>query len=215
MRLALVNLAYLLASVLFILTFKGLAHPRTAVRANLMGSVGMLVAVIATLTLLDWSQGVGRLWVIPAGLGVGSVVGALLALRIRMTAVPQMVALLNGFGGAASTLVAGAALLEELAQGRLPDAQLAVATVAAAIIGAVTFWGSLVAFGKLEELIHGRPLLFAGQHVLNAGLLGLALLLGAALGLAPGAAWTFWVIVAAASVLGVTLVLPIGGADMP
>ena len=215
MRLALVNLAYLLASVLFILTFKGLAHPRTAVRANLMGSVGMLVAVIATLTLLDWSQGVGRLWVIPAGLGVGSVVGALLALRIRMTAVPQMVALLNGFGGAASTLVAGAALLEELAQGRLPDAQLAVATVAAAIIGAVTFWGSLVAFGKLEELIHGRPLLFAGQHVLNAGLLGLALLLGAALGLAPGAAWTLWVIVAAASVLGVTLVLPIGGADMP
>ena len=111
--------------------------------------------------------------------------------------------------------MAGAALLEELAQGRLPDAQLAVATVAAAIIGAVTFWGSLVAFGKLEELIHGRPLLFAGQHVLNAGLLGLALLLGAALGLAPGAAWTFWVIVAAASVLGVTLVLPIGGADMP
>jgi NAD(P) transhydrogenase subunit beta len=215
MRLALVNLAYLLASVLFILTFKGLSHPRTAVRANLLGAAGMLLAVVATLGLLDWGQDVARYWVIGLGLLVGAVVGALLALKIRMTAMPQMVALLNGFGGAASTLVAGAALLEELAQGRPPAAQFTVATAAAGIIGAVTFWGSLVAYGKLEELIPGRPVIFRGQQAVNVALLGLSVLAGAWLVLHPGAVWAYWLIVGLCTVLGVTSVLPIGGADMP
>ncbi|MBI3030343.1 MAG: NAD(P)(+) transhydrogenase (Re/Si-specific) subunit beta [Candidatus Rokubacteria bacterium] len=215
MRLALVNLAYLVASVLFILTFKGLSHPRTAVRANLTGSVGMLIAVVATLLLLDWGQGVQVYGVILAGLVVGSLIGALLALRIRMTAMPQMVALLNGFGGAASTLVAGAALLEELAQGRLPSTQSTVATVAAGIIGAVTFWGSLVAFAKLQEIMPGRPLLFRGQQALNVALLAASLLLGAWLVAAPQATWLYVLIVALCTVLGITSVIAIGGADMP
>jgi NAD(P) transhydrogenase subunit beta len=214
-RLALVNLAYLLASVLFIFTFRGLSHPRTAVRANGLGSVGMLVAVVATFLLLDPTRGAAAFGVILAGLAVGSAVGALLALKIRMTAMPQMVALLNGFGGAASALVAGASLLEELAQGRLPSAQFTVAAAAAGIIGAVTFWGSLVAFGKLQELISGRPVLFAGRHAVNALLLAVALGLGGWLVAAPEAVGLYWGLVAAAAVLGVTLVLPIGGADMP
>jgi NAD(P) transhydrogenase subunit beta len=214
-RAALVTLSYLLASVLFILTFKGLSHPRSAVRANLMGSVGMLIAVLATLALLDWGPGASRYWVIGAGLVVGSVVGALLALRIRMTAMPQMVALLNGFGGAASTLVAGAALIEALAQGQAPSGQSTVATAAAGIIGAVTFWGSLVAFAKLQELIPGQPVLFRGQQAANAAVLALSLVLAAGLVLQPGSVWIYWLIVLAASVLGITSVLPIGGADMP
>jgi len=214
-RLALVNFAYLVASVLFILTFKGLAHPRTAVRANLLGALGMLVAVVATLTLLDGGRGVAGVWVIAAGLAVGAAVGAVLALRIRMTAMPQMVALLNGFGGGASALVAGAALLEALARGPAPPAQLAVAGAASGLIGAVTFWGSLVAYGKLEEILPGRPLLFAGQQALNAALVGATVLAAAALVAWPGHPWLYGLIVLLASVLGLTLVLPIGGADMP
>jgi NAD(P) transhydrogenase subunit beta len=146
---------------------------------------------------------------------VGGVIGALLALKIRMTAMPQMVALLNGFGGAASVLVAGAALLEALARGQVPSAQFMIATALAGIIGAVTFFGSLVAFAKLEELIGGQPVLFAGQGGLNGALLLAALALGGWLVATPESVWVYWVIVAASAVLGVTGVLPIGGADMP
>jgi NAD(P) transhydrogenase subunit beta len=213
-RQALVNLGYLAASVLFILTFKGLSHPRTAVRANLMGSIGMLLAVVATFLLLG-RPGASGYGVILGGIAVGAAIGAVLALKIRMTSMPQMVALLNGFGGAASVLVAGAALLESLSLGQTPSVQFTVATGAAGLIGAVTFWGSLVAFAKLEELIGGRPVLFAGQRVLNGGLLLGALLLGGGLVAAPEATWVYWAIVAAGTVLGVTGVLPIGGADMP
>jgi NAD(P) transhydrogenase subunit beta len=213
-RLVFVNLGYLAASVLFILTFKGLSHPRTAVRANLLGSIGMLIAVVATFLLLG-GEGAAGYGVILGGMAVGGVIGALLALKIHMTAMPQMVALLNGFGGAASVLVAGAALLEALALGQVPSAQFTVATAAAGIIGAVTFFGSLVAFAKLEELIGGRPVLFPGQRGLNGGLLLGALGLGGWLVATPETAWLYAVIVAAAAVLGVTGVLPIGGADMP
>jgi NAD(P) transhydrogenase subunit beta len=213
-RLALVNLGYLAASVLFILTFKGLSHPRTAVRANLLGSIGMLVAVLATVLLLG-REGAAGYGLILAGIAVGGIIGAVLALKIRMTSMPQMVALLNGFGGAASVLVAGAALFETLALGHVPSVQFTVATVAAGLIGAVTFWGSLVAFAKLEELIGGRPAIFPGQRALNAALVAAALLLGGWLVGAPGMPWLFWALVGAASVLGVTGVLPIGGADMP
>jgi NAD(P) transhydrogenase subunit beta len=212
-RLALVNLAYLVASVLFILTFKGLSHPRTAVRANLLGALGMLVAVAATFTLV--TGGPGTWGLILGAVALGAAVGALLALKIRMTAMPQMVALLNGFGGAASALVGGAALLEALAQGRQPSAAFTGATAAAGIIGAVTFWGSLVAYAKLEELVGSRPVTFPGQRAMNGGLLAGGLVLGGWLVAAPEAAWLYLAIVALGSVLGVTSVLPIGGADMP
>lgn len=147
MNAAVINLAYLVASVLFILGLKGLAHPRTAVRGNLMGALGMLIAIVATLT----AQGiVGWAWV-AGGVAAGAAIGAVLAIRIEMTAMPQLVALFNGFGGIASVFVAGAALHI----GETMDLQASIATAASGLIGAVTFWGSLVAFGKLQDLISG------------------------------------------------------------
>jgi NAD(P) transhydrogenase subunit beta len=173
---SLINLAYLVASVLFILGLKGLAHPKTAVRANLTGATGMLLAIVAT--LLDRNvlgSGTQAFVLIFLAILIGSVAGAVLALRIQMTAMPQMVALLNGFGGGASVLVAGAALVDVSAE---PSAQFLVATAASGIIGAVTFWGSLVAFDKLQEfLLPGKPIHFAGQQPLNVvlGLVALAI----------------------------------------
>jgi len=209
------NLAYLVASVLFILTFRGLSQPRSALRANGLGVLGMLVAVGATLGLLDWQGGIGGHWIIGAGLLLGGAIGGVMAQRVQMTAMPQMVALLNGLGGAASTLVAGAALLEQLALGNVPSTRFAAATTASGVVGAVTFWGSLVAWGKLDERLPGRPVVFPGQQVVNTLLLGAALLLGAWLIADPRASWLYWAIVGVCTVLGVTLVLPVGGADMP
>ncbi|HEX6976252.1 MAG TPA: NAD(P)(+) transhydrogenase (Re/Si-specific) subunit beta [Vicinamibacterales bacterium] len=216
MNLSVINLAYLVASVLFILGLKGLSHPKTAVRANIIGAVGMLVAVVAT--MLDRNvlgSGMQAFALIFAAILIGSVVGALLALKIQMTAMPQMVALLNGFGGAASVLVAGAALVDVHGT---PSGQFMVATAASGIIGAVTFWGSLVAFDKLQEfLLPGKPIHYPGQQPVNI-LLGVATVaLTVWLVIGPPASWmtTYWVIVAICSVLGVLLTIPIGGADMP
>ena len=213
------NTLYLLASVLFILGMKGLTHPRTAVRGNLTSAAGMLLAVVATLasTEVNWA-------IVCAGLVTGSAIGAALALRIRMTAMPQMVALLNGFGGGASVLVAWIAALQFAAQLRQqPGAAAGVsagalaATAASGLIGAVTFWGSLVAFGKLQELkLFRRDVRLPGHLGINAALLLLALLSAALLVTRPAAAGAFYlVLVLLASVLGVLLVVRIGGADMP
>ncbi len=208
---ALINLAYLLASVLFILGLKGLGHPRRAVRGNLLGSLGMLIAVVAT--LLDRSIiGFG---VILAGIVVGGLIGAVLAIKIQMTAMPQMVALLNGFGGAASAVVAGAALVEVLGGGVTPGPQLTVATAASGLIGAVTLWGSLLAFAKLQGIVSGNPVLFPGQHLLNAALALGAVGLSAGLVARPEATGLYWGLLAVSSFLGVLTVIPIGGADMP
>ncbi|MGH7375934.1 MAG: NAD(P)(+) transhydrogenase (Re/Si-specific) subunit beta [Candidatus Methylomirabilales bacterium] len=211
MRAALINFAYLIAVTLFIFGLKGLSSPRTAVRANMVGALGMLIAVVATLV----DQQIVSYGVILAGIAVGSAIGAVLALKIRMTAMPQMVALLNGFGGGASVLVAGSALLETIALREALSNQFTVATGASGIIGAVTFWGSLVAYAKLEELVPGRPLAFAGQQILNGMLLLVSLVLGAWMVIEPNPTGFYWVLVAVASVLGVTSVLSIGGADMP
>ncbi|HOJ62134.1 MAG TPA: NAD(P)(+) transhydrogenase (Re/Si-specific) subunit beta [bacterium] len=207
----LINLVYLLASVLFIFGLKGLSHPRTAVRGNLTGAAGMLLAIVVTL-LHQQIVGYG---VIIAGILVGGIIGAWMAFAIRMTAMPQMVALLNGFGGGASVVVAGAELHKVLVESAALTTDVAIATAASGIIGAVTFWGSLVAYAKLEELMAGKAVLFPGQQVINA-LLGVgALLLAVLLVMNPGAAYLYWLLVLTASVLGVLLVIPIGGADMP
>jgi NAD(P) transhydrogenase subunit beta len=205
-----VNLAYLVASVLFIIGLKGLAHPRTAVRGNLTGAVGMLIAIVATLL----AHGLNYL-LIAAGCVVGGVIGWVSALRVRMTAMPQMVALFNGFGGAASVLVAGSAFMIATTGGQELGNQLTIATAASGLIGAVTFWGSLIAFLKLQEWMKSGQILFKGQQALNA-LLGVACLaLSVWLVLRPEAIAAYWLLVLAASVLGVLLVIPIGGADMP
>ena len=213
---SLINLFYLVSSVLFILGLKGLSHPRTAVRGNLLGAVGMLVAVIATFLHRDGmghspAQAFGLIF---AAVLVGSAIGALLALRIQMTAMPQMVALLNGFGGGASVLVAGAALVDLSVE---PTLVVLIATAASGIIGAVTFWGSLVAFDKLQELVlPGRPIRFPGQQALNVALALATIALSAWLAVDPSQATPlYWTIVVISSVLGVLLTIPIGGADMP
>ena len=211
MKLSLINIAYLIASVLFVIGLKGLGHPRTAVRGNRTGAVGMLIAIVVTLV----DNRVLSYELILVGIIVGAAIGAVLALKIQMTAMPQMVALLNGFGGIASVLVAGAALIEAGLLPGAPRIQLTVATSASGLIGAVTFWGSLVAFGKLQEILPGKAVLFPGRNVLNA-LLGLAALACAAWIVAdPKAIWAYWTLVALSSVLGILLVIPIGGADMP
>jgi NAD(P) transhydrogenase subunit beta len=203
--------AYLTASVLFILAFKGLSHPRTAVRGNVLGALGMLIAV--AVTLLDRHiLGYGA---IAAGLVIGSGLGAALAVKVRMTAMPQMVALLNGFGGGASVLVAGAALIEAEVVSDAPLVQLTVATAASGLIGAVTFWGSLVAYAKLEEWRWLEGLRFRGQHLFNGALLALGLALGARLVARPDETGWYWALCLVASLAGVLSVLPIGGADMP
>ena len=208
-----INLIYLAASVLFILGIRGLTHPRTAVRGNLLGATGMLLAVVAT--LLDQQilgAGGEALGLILGGVVLGAAIGATLALRIELTAMPEMVALLNAFGGGASALVAGAVLVGTTD----PPAQTTVATVASGLIGSVTFWGSLVAFDKLRGLLlPDRPVLFPGQQMLN-GLLALAALgCGVMVVSEPGAIAFYAGLVVIASILGILLTIPIGGADMP
>lgn len=207
----LINFAYLIASVLFILGLKGLSHPRTAVRGNTLGALGMLIAIVVT--ALD--RQIVSYEVILAGLVVGSAIGALLAVRIQMTAMPQMVALLNGFGGAASVLVAGAALLETQSVGGNFPLQMTVATALSALIGAVTFWGSLVAFAKLQELVSGNAISFPGQHLLSALVALSSIGLGVMVVIHPEASAYYWALVGVASVLGILATIGIGGADMP
>jgi len=202
-----VNLAYLVAAVCFILGLKGLAHPRTAVRGNLTGAVGMLLAVVVTLL----AKGLSFPFIL-AGMVVGGLIGGIAAQRVQMTAMPQMVALFNGFGGIASVLVAGAVLLG--AKGD-PGAQAMIATAASGLIGSVTFLGSLVAFAKLQEIAFKGNVVFPGQKVFNALLVAAAVVLSVFLVLDPAATHYYWLIVGLAALLGVTIVIPIGGADMP
>ncbi len=208
---SIVNLVYLIAAVLFIFGLKSLSHPRTAVRGNVMGASGMLLAVIITL----FDQQIVRFELIIVGLIIGASVGVVLATRIAITSMPQLVALFNGLGGAASMLVAGAALEQELFIGTNLGLQFAVASGLSALIGSVTLLGSLVAFGKLQGLITESPVLLPGRHILNI-LLGLVTIgLVVWLAIDPSSSIPFWALVAVAAVFGITLVVPIGGADMP
>ena len=200
------NLFYLLAAALFIFGIKGLGHPRTAVRGNLLGAAGMLLAIVVTLVdrqILGWG------WII-VGLVIGTGVGVVVAVRIQMTAMPQLVALFNGFGGIASAIVAGA-FVAKAADSR----QVAFATIASGIIGAVTFSGSVLAFAKLQGLVSGRPNTNPLFKLGNAVSTLAALAVGYAFLMNPGLEWIYWGLFLIALVVGVFLVLPIGGADMP
>ncbi|HIA28309.1 MAG TPA: NAD(P)(+) transhydrogenase (Re/Si-specific) subunit beta [Planctomycetes bacterium] len=206
------NLLYMVASVLFIMGIKGLTHPRTAVRGNLLGSCGMLIAVLATIlkeTSLD-------LPMIGAGVAIGALIGAVTALRVQMTSMPQLVAIFNGFGGIASALVAASAFYLAI-QKESVSLQESIATVASAFIGALTFTGSLVAFVKLLELkiFWKVKSAFWGQKYFN-----LLLFIGCLWACFhvvdnPADPMGYWLLCLGAALLGFTLVSPIGGADMP
>ncbi|MFQ6030865.1 MAG: NAD(P)(+) transhydrogenase (Re/Si-specific) subunit beta [Dehalococcoidia bacterium] len=211
MSVNLISLLYLAAAVLFILGLRGLSHPKTAVRGNLLGATGMLLAVVVTLL----SRDIIGFEIILAGVLVGAVLGVATAVRVPTTDMPQLVALLNGFGGGASALVAAVALEQALVSLDLPRTQITVASGASALIGGLTFWGSMVAFSKLQRLITERPVLLPGRHLLNGilALVCLGLLVWLVIGAVP--LTTFWILLGVAGILGVLLVAPVGGADMP
>ena len=207
----LIQLAYLVAAFCFILGLKWLSSPRSARRGNQVAALGMAIAIGATVAderVVDYT------WIIIAAL-VGGSVGAVIARRVQMTAMPQLVALLNGLGGGAAALIA---VSEYHAHGALGETSLggvaAVSVMFSAIVGSVSFAGSLVAFGKLQELLPGRPITWPAQKAINA------ILAVAILALAVWASLVvndpvLWILVALALVLGTAAVLPIGGADMP
>ena len=206
-----VDIAYLVTSICFIFGLRYLSSPKTARQGNRISAVGMLIAVVATL-----SQGIVNWWVIGAALVAGAAIGIISAQRVKMTAMPQMVAIFNGAGGGAAALVAAGELLKVYNAGQTPTYDVSFTSVLSAVIGAVSFAGSIVAYLKLQELMTGRPITYPGQQIVNA-LIALAILVcwGLVVGNAPNSLEYFWIALAASFALGILFVLPIGGADMP
>ncbi len=202
-------IAYLVSAVLFILSLKGLTHPSTARRGNYLGMTGMAIAMVATLM----GAGVQSYGFIIAGILVGGLIGAVLAMRVQMTAMPQLVAALHSFVGLAAVLVAIGTFLNKRDLGQL-NAVLMGELSAGAIIGAITFTGSVIAFGKLQGLISGKPVKFTAQHQLNAVMALVTVALGVHFAM-TGSVVSLALMILLAMVLGVTLIIPIGGADMP
>ncbi|MCB1739098.1 MAG: NAD(P)(+) transhydrogenase (Re/Si-specific) subunit beta, partial [Gammaproteobacteria bacterium] len=210
-------IAYLIAAVLFILSLRGLSSPETSRRGNTLGMVGMGLAIVITLGLAAPDD--GQTWLmILVGVGIGGGIGALIARRIAMTAMPQLVAAFHSLVGLAAVLVAAAALYTPEAfgigaAGSIKAGSLVEMALGAAI-GAVTFSGSVVAFSKLQGLVSGAPVVFAGQHKLNAAL-GVLLLVLIVWLVASESHIAFWLVCILALVLGILIIIPIGGADMP
>ena len=201
------NIFYVLASVLFILGIKKLSHPKTARNGNFLSALGMLLAIISTLIASDNID----LPIIMIGMIIGTVIGALFAQRVEMTQMPQMVAIFNGFGGSASALIAAAEFLNTG-----PISAFTVSTIVISIfVGTLTFTGSFIAFGKLQGFISGQPIVFPGQQISNA-LLALALIATSIYTVQmPSDINYFYGVIIISAILGITLTIPIGGADMP
>ena len=202
-----INVAYLVASVFFILGIKGLTHPRTAVRGNMLGAIGMLIAVVATFL----AKGLAFPYIL-AALALGGLIGAIAAARVPMTAMPEMVALFNGFGGAASALVAGSVVLQ---YGSALEMQPIVATAASGLIGTITLTGSAIAYLKLAEKMKSGAIHFPGQQAFNVLVALVAVACAAWVVIQPDNPNAYWALCAASGLLGVLLTIPIGGADMP
>jgi len=200
---------YLIAGVLFTLGLKGLSHPETARNGNLMAMIGMGIAIFVTL----FSPSVKGYFLIILALAIGAVVGIVIAKKIEMTAMPQLVAAFHSLVGLAAVLVAIGTYLSHKATGDI-NGVLMTELFLGSFIGAVTFTGSLIAFGKLQELLDSAPVVFKGQHALNAALGILILLLGVYF-VAADSYNAFLILTIISLVLGVTLIIPIGGADMP
>ena len=210
-------LAYLVSGALFILALRGLSSPETSRRGNLLGMAGMAIAVATTLVLADVAEGLT--WgLIVLGVGIGGGIGAITARRIPMTAMPQLVAAFHSLVGLAAVLVAAAALYTPDAYGIGTPGAIRVASLVemsiGSAIGAITFTGSIVAFTKLQGLVSGRPVVFPGQHLLNAAL-GV-LIVALAVWFCRTESYTaFWLFTLLAFAIGVLIIIPIGGADMP
>jgi NAD(P) transhydrogenase subunit beta len=220
----LVTVLYIIAFAMFIYGLMGLTGPKTAVRGNWIAGAGMAVAVVATLIAIRHTENWG---LIIAGLLVGVALGVPPARLTKMTAMPQLVALFNGVGGGTVALIALSEFIDtsgfsNFKHGESPTVHIVVASLFAAIIGSISFWGSIIAFGKLQEILPGRPIgIGKAQQPLNLLLLAGAVVAAVAIGLAAnpgsGGASLWWMVglLVAAAVLGLMVVLPIGGADMP
>ena len=206
------NLAYVAAAILFIIGIKRLSSPKSAQSGNRIASIGMLIAIVATVLsfeLLDFK-------LIAIGMIIGSIIGATFAIRVQMTQMPQMVAIFNGFGGGASALVAAAEFLNKYGNTTEFTTFMSVTIILSVFIGTLTFSGSFIAFGKLQGFVSGKPIVFSGQQIIN-GLLVIALLFISVL-ITTGFNQElnlFYGVIVLALLLGITLTIPIGGADMP
>ena len=199
------NLFYLIAATCFIIGLKRLSHPKTARSGNFIAAVGMLIAIVATLVSSD----ILDLRLIAIGFIIGGSIGALFATRIQMTEMPQMVAIFNGFGGGASALVASSTFLTP------PESNFLIVCISV-LIGTLTFSGSFIAFGKLQGFISGKPIVFKGQQFLNALAFSAIIILLSINNLGTlDSQSIFYAVLALSFLLGMGLVIPIGGADMP
>jgi NAD(P) transhydrogenase subunit beta len=212
-----IDACYIVAFSLFIYGMSGLTGPRTAVRGNMIAAVGMLIAIIATLLTPHVLSGSSTPWLIALGLVIGTAIGLPAARNVKMTAMPQMVALFNGVGGGAVAIIAWIEYRHHFQSGLsfwVEKSQ--IPTLFAAIVGSISFWGSNIAFGKLQEILPGRPIKLPGQSAINGVLF--VICVGSAIVLAAGVhsqALFIIGILFAAALLGNMVVLPIGGADMP
>ena len=206
-----VDVAYLITAICFIFGLRYLSSPKTARLGNRISAVGMLIAVVATL-----AQGIVNWWVIGTALVAGAAIGIVSAQRVKMTAMPQMVALFNGAGGGAAALVAAGELLKVFRAHGVPTYDVSFTSVLSAVIGAISFAGSIIAFLKLQEVMTGRPITYPGQQFVNA-IIALVILAcwGLVVANVPNSLEFFWIALVAAFALGILFVLPIGGADMP
>jgi NAD(P) transhydrogenase subunit beta len=205
------NLLYLVTIVTFILALRFLSNPATARRGNQIGAAGMLLAIVVTFL----QKSIDSYWEIALGMVVGGTFGLVAARKVRMTAMPQMVALFNGVGGGAAALISLAEFHRLAPEPGGLQADISTAIALSAIIGSISFSGSMVAFAKLQELIRGRPIVFPFQKTVNALLFAAVLAAGIAIAAGSEQQWLMWALLAGASLFGVLFVLPIGGADMP
>jgi NAD(P) transhydrogenase subunit beta len=205
------NLLYLITIVTFILALRFLSNPATARRGNQIGALGMLIAIVVTFV----QDEIASYWEIGVGMFVGGAFGAVAARKVRMTAMPQMVALFNGVGGGAAALISLAEFHNRAPDPGALEIDISTAIMLSAIIGSISFAGSMVAFAKLQELIRGRPIVYPGQQAVNGLLFAAVLAAGVAIAAGAEREWLIWALIGGASLFGVLFVLPIGGADMP
>src|SRR6185295_14271072 len=207
---------YLVSGILFILALRGLSHPTTSRQGNIYGMIGMGIAIVTTLALAtpNW----GGFALIVLGLAIGGSIGAIIARRIAMTSMPQLVAAFHSLVGLAAVMVASSALYapESFGIGTVDDihGQALIEMSLGVAIGAITFTGSVIAFLKLDGRMSGKPIMIGGRHFINAAL-GVALVVLIVLLVTTESKLVFWLIVAASLLLGILLIVPIGGADMP
>ena len=206
-----IDIAYLVSAISFIYGLKMLSHPKTARNGNIIASLGMLIAIIATAMTPESSL---NFKMIGIAMIIGTIIGSFFAIRVQMTQMPQLVAIFNGFGGAASALVASAEFFKSISSSTPNPTTFLILTITLSVlVGTLTFTGSFIAFGKLQGLVTTKPVTFPGQQLLNA-ILAIIMLIAAYMIPSYGIN-SFYIIVGLSALLGILLVIPIGGADMP